>query len=31
VPIDDDTFFNAGGCHVPAPGGRIQGGVSFGQ
>src|SRR4030095_11785237 len=21
----------AGGCHVPAPGGRIDGGVSFGQ
>jgi hypothetical protein len=25
------TFTIAGGCHVPSPTGRIEGGVSFGQ
>lgn len=26
-----DTFFTLGGCHVPWPAGRIDGGVGFGQ
>jgi hypothetical protein len=26
-----DTCFTAGGCHVPSPAGRIDGGVSLGQ
>jgi len=30
-PSDYCASVTAGGCHVPSPGGRIDGGVSFGQ
>ncbi len=26
-----ETCFTPGGCHVPSPAGRIEGGVGFGQ
>ena len=29
--VDYLTFTTPGGCQVPSPGGRIEGGVSFGQ